>query len=152
MLNTAQKIEKYGDPGDTYLVSCKSPFPLIIAWDKTKKVNAFKCHCLIKDRLEAVLNELLEHYGIEKINELGINLFGGCYNYRKMRGGKAWSSHAWGIAIDLDPERNGLKTKADKAQFAKPEYRKMFEIFGKYDFVNYGIEKGHDFMHFETKI
>jgi hypothetical protein len=67
-----------------------------------------------------------------------------------MRGSKTrWSRHAFGIAIDLDPARNGLKVKKPLAQFSKPEYKAMIDIFYANDFISYGIEKDFDWMHFE---
>jgi hypothetical protein len=67
-----------------------------------------------------------------------------------MRGSKTkWSRHAWGIAIDLDPTRNGLKANWESSQFSKPEYEPMLEIFEKYGFENYGKIKNYDSMHFE---
>jgi hypothetical protein len=67
-----------------------------------------------------------------------------------MRGSKTkWSRHAWGIAIDLDPARNGLKTKKPIAQFSKPEYKAMIDIFTKHGFIGYGPAKDYDWMHFE---
>lgn len=108
-----------------------------------------QCHRLIADKLLKVFNEILQVYGYDKIVELGIDLFGGCYNFRQMRGGSDWSRHSWGIAIDLDPSRNQLKETSKTARFAKPEYKQMIEIFYKHGFVNLGVEKNYDWMHFE---
>ena len=90
-------------------------------------------------------------YGLAKIQELGIDLFGGCFNFRSMRGGSDYSRHSWGIAIDLDPERNQLKETSRTARFARPEYDKLHEIFEKYGFENMGKVKGYDWMHFQIK-
>jgi hypothetical protein len=62
-------------------------------------------------------------YGIEKIKALQLDDFGGCFNYRKMRGGTQLSLHSWGVAIDLDPDRNLLKETSKTARFARPEYK-----------------------------
>ena len=105
----------------------------------------------IHSRSISDLNEILEVYGLAKIQELGIDLFGGCFNFRSMRGGSDYSRHSWGIAIDLDPERNQLKETSRTARFARPEYDKLHEIFEKYGFENMGKVKGYDWMHFEIK-
>lgn len=150
MLSTKQIIAKYGEPGDKNLVSITLPFPMRIAWDLSRSVTKIQCHRLIADRLLAALTEILQVYGIDRIKALGIDLFGGCYNFRKMRGGNDWSRHSWAIAIDLDPARNGLNVKKPKAQFSKDEYKPMIDIFYKHGFVSYGREKNYDWMHFET--
>ncbi|GAB2648540.1 hypothetical protein GCM10027035_47840 [Emticicia sediminis] len=149
MLSTKEIIAKYGEPGDKHLVTLELPYPMRIAWDTKVTVKTVRCHDLIAPNLMFVFVDLLEHYGYEKIKELGIDLFGGIYNYRKMRGGNDWSRHSWGIAIDLDPARNGLKVKKPKAQFSRDEYKPMIDIFYKYGFVSYGREKNYDWMHFE---
>lgn len=151
MLTDQQIIQKYGEPG-TSLITIMLPYPMRIAWDTKVTVKKMQCHHKVADRLTNVFNELLLAYGLPKIKELGIDLFGGCYNFRKMRGGNKWSRHSWGIAIDLDPSRNGLKTKWANSQFAKPEYKTMHEIFEKHGFFNLGKVKGFDSMHFETAI
>jgi hypothetical protein len=152
MLTTAQTTKKYGVPNETgagYLVTLNLPYPMRLAWDTDETVTRMRCHKLVAPKFEAVFKELLTTYGLPRIKELGIDLFGGCFNYRKMRGGSAWSKHSWGIAIDLDPARNGLKTTYAKSQFAKPEYKKLHEIFEKHGFINLGKTKGFDTMHWE---
>ena len=101
------------------------------------------------DVLGNVFTEILEVYGLAKIQELGIDLFGGCFAFRAMRGGSDYSRHSWGIAIDLDPERNQLKETNKTARFARPEYKPMIDIFYKHGFINLGVEKNYDWMHFE---
>lgn len=148
------KIEKiYGKSCDTKnLTMIDSPFELIIAWDKTKKTKRIQCHKLIASKLKAALTEILNEYGIDKIKELEINVFGGVYNCRLMRGGTKPSMHSWGLALDLNPDKNQLKWGKDKAQFAKPEYKKMIDIFYKHGFISLGREKNYDWMHFEIKV
>lgn len=150
MLTDAQIIQKYGQPGDMdNLVTIPLPYPMRIAWDLKTSVNKITCHKLIAGRLSAVFADLLMAYGYDRLKELGIDIFGGCYNFRKMRGGNRWSRHSWAIATDLDPVRNGLKTSWNKAQFSKPEYTPMIEIFYRHGFFNLGKKSGYDAMHFE---
>ena len=152
MLTTQQIIAKYGKPdddGSDYLVTLNLPYPMRLSWDVDTTVTRIRCHRLIKDNLSAVFNDLLTHYGLVEIKRLGIDLFGGCFAFRKMRGGNDYSRHSWAIAIDLDPARNQLKQTSKTAQFAKPAYKPMIDIFYKHGFVNLGVEKNYDWMHFE---
>lgn len=153
MITTSQATNKYGVPSKnpTYLVTLKLPYPMRLAWDKNVKVNKMQCHRLVHDKLSNIFNDILAHYGYEKIVELGIDLFGGCFNFRTMRGGSEPSRHSWGIAIDLDPERNKLKETSKTARFARPEYKPMIDIFYKHGFLSLGREKNYDWMHFEVK-
>lgn len=153
MITTAQAIKKYGKPTDKgeYLVSINLPYPMRLAWDKNTKVKTMRCHKLVAENFKNVFTELLVTYGYEKIVELGIDLFGGCFNFRAMRGGSDYSRHSWGIAIDLDPERNLLKETSKTARFARPEYKPMIDVFYKHGFVSLGREKNYDWMHFEIK-
>jgi hypothetical protein len=154
MLTTQQATKKYGTPtvtGAEYLVTLELPYPMRLAWDLDTKVNKMRVHKLIKDNFKGVFDDLLAHYGYEKLVELGIDLFGGCFAYRKMRGGSSWSKHSWGIAIDLDPVRNQLKETSRTARFARPEYKPMIDIFYKHGFIGLGPEKNFDWMHFEIK-
>ena len=150
-LTDAQVIQKYGTPGnpDNFTIM-PLPYPMRIAWDTKTIVRKMQCHEEAVEPFTNVFEALLKHYGLQNIQTLGIDLFGGCVNVRTMRGSKTrWSRHAWGIAIDLDPARNQLKWGKDKALFAKLEYQPLMDIFYSNGFINYGIEKNYDFQHFE---
>ena len=150
MLTTTEITNKYGKPCDALTqIVLPLPYPMRLAWDKTKKVNRIIVHKLVAKNFENVFKELLAHYGLEKIQELGIDLFGGTFNCRKMRGGSSMSRHAWSIAIDLHPEANGLKTPYKDSLFSKPEYKELHSIFEKHGFLNLGKVKGYDTMHWE---
>ena len=151
MITDQQLIAKYGQPGDpTKLTTITLPYPMRIAWDLTKTVTKIQCHKLIAPNLLNVFNGLLKHYGLANLQELGIDLFGGCINVRLQRGSKTkWSRHSWGVAVDLDPVRNKLKETSKTARFAKPEYKPMIAIFYKHGFIGLGPEKNYDWMHFE---
>jgi len=154
LITTQQLIKKYGKPTETgaaYLVTIKLPYPMRLAWDKTRTVTSIRCHKLVADKMVAIFTEILANYGLPKIQELGIDLFGGCFNFRQMRGGSDYSRHSWGAAFDLDPERNQLKETSKTARFARPEYKPMIDIFYKHGFVSLGREKNYDWMHFEIK-
>ena len=151
---TNQLIAKYGKPNETgqgYLTVIQSPYPMRLAWDLNIKVTRVSCHKYIANDLQNVFFDLLEHYGLEKIKELGIDLYGGCFNYRRMRGGTSWSTHAFAIAIDLDPARNRLKETSKTARFARPDYKPMIDIFYKHGFISLGVEKNYDWMHFQKR-
>jgi hypothetical protein len=153
-MTTKQIIAKYGKPnvtGEGYLVTINLPYPMRLAWDTDTIVHKMRCHKLVADKFLAVFNEIHREYGYAKIKELGIDLFGGCFNFRKMRGGDDWSTHSWGISLDLDPARNQLKETSKTARFARPEYKKMIDIFYKHGFIGLGPEENRDWMHFQIK-
>ena len=153
-MTTKEIISKYGKPnvtGEGYLMTINLPYPMRLAWDTDTKVAKMRCHKLVGARFLAVFNEIHRVYGYNKIVELGIDLFGGCFNFRKMRGANDWSRHSWGIAIDLHPSKNGMNTPTSKALFSKPEYKHMIDIFKKHGFNWGGDMWGKDLMHFEIK-
>jgi hypothetical protein len=152
MITTSELFKKYGTPtesGSPYLTKLILPYPMVLSWDKGTKINSLRCHKLVSGNLKNVFDDLLKEYGLAKIQQLGIDLYGGCFAFRKMRGGTDWSRHSWGIAIDLDPERNQLKESKATARFARPEYKPMIDIFYKHGFLSLGVEKDYDWMHFE---
>lgn len=152
MITDKRLLEKYGTPNKTgkgYLVRIKLPYPMFLNWETKTIVKSIECHKLIADKLVAVFTDILAHYGIEEIKRLQLDDYGGCFNYRLMRGGTKLSRHSWGVAIDLDPDRNLLRETTKTARFARPEYEPMIDIFYKHGFKSLGVELGFDWMHFE---
>ena len=137
MITTEELLKKYGTPSETgipYLTKMELPYPMVLAWDKATKVTSIRCHKLIAENLRKVFDDILLTYGLPRIQELGIDLFGGGFAYRKMRGGNDWSRHSWGVVIDLDPDRNQLQETNKTARFARAEYKPMVDIFYKHGF------------------
>ncbi len=153
LLTVTEIKKKYGAPGDeSNFVKLDLPYPMVVAWDKKMTITSFRCHKLVAGQLSNIFASILKEYGLEEIKRLHINYYGGCYNFRQMRGGKEWSRHSWAIAIDLDPERNLLKETHKTARFARPEYKKMIDIFYANGFVGLGREKDYDWMHFQAGV
>lgn len=133
-----------------YLVTIDLPYPMRLAWDVHTSITRITCNRKIADKFLAVFKDLLAHYGLQKIQALGIDLYGGCFNYRLMRGSRTrLSMHSWATAIDLDPARNTLRETSKTARFARPEYKPMIDIFYKHGFVGLGPERNFDWMHFQ---
>jgi hypothetical protein len=143
--------EYYGDPGECPLTRLKLPYPMVLSWDSTKTINSFYCHEKVADSLYRILARTLEAYGYDKIKELRLNVWGGCFNVRKKRGSKdSWSTHSYAISIDLDPNNNRLSWRSDKACFAKPEYDKFWEIVESEGWKSLGRSKNFDWMHIQA--
>lgn len=169
MLNNLQMVTRFGEPGDPdNLTVISSPYPMRIAWDPAKITARIQCHKLAAHAFLNVFTDLVSIYGMDKLRSLGIDLYGGCVNFRPMRGTENkyqaalkaknaklaatfLSKHSWGTAIDLDPSRNMLKESSKTARFAKPEYVQMNDIFYKHGFIGLGREQNRDWMHFELK-
>lgn len=146
-IQTQSELEKFYGPVGKNQVKTKIPYTMRLAWNKSQKVNHITCHEKVADSLVTVLEDVQKEYSASDIKSLGLDLFAGGLNIRKMRGGSKWSSHSWGIAFDFDSERNQLRWGKDKAQFAKPEYEKWWECWEKQGAVSLGRAKNYDFMH-----
>ena len=137
------------------------PFPMRIAWSKSQTVNKFSCHMKVREPIEHIFSEVMKAYDKVSRTDLGLDLYGGCLNVRKMRGGSAWSMHAWGIAVDIDPVRNDLHstrkasyTGSDgkfhmHAKMSDPEYVPYWQIIEATGAVSLGRDVDFDWMHYQ---
>jgi peptidoglycan hydrolase-like protein with peptidoglycan-binding domain len=147
---TQAEVQAFFGPPAQNQVMMNTPYPFRLAWDRSVIVNRFQCHAKVHDTFHEVFKRTLEHYGIGRIVELRLDMFGGCFNHRAMRGGSQLSMHSWGIAIDLDPERNQLSWNRSRAAFAQPEYEPFWEIVESQGLVSLGRERDFDWMHFQA--
>jgi hypothetical protein len=139
----------YGPKGSS-LVKIQLPYPHRLAWDPKTVVNTFSCHQKVHDSLKRVLTNVLNHYGLPRIQELRLDLWGGCYNERPIRGGTKWSMHSWAIAIDYDPAHNKLEWGRDKASFAHPDYDAWWRFWEEEGWVSLGRDRNFDWMHVQA--
>jgi len=139
----------YGDVGANQ-TRIALPYTHKIAWDLSKRINSFVCHEKVHDSLHRVLTRVVDHYGHDRISELRLDHWGGCYNKRKKRGGTSWSTHAWAIAVDYDPARNRLAWGRDQAAFAKPAYITWWQIWEEEGWVSLGRTRNFDWMHVQA--
>lgn len=141
---------KFFGPVGTNQVTLVLPYPMKLAWDLKQTVTKTSCHKLVKPSFERVFKKTLAHYGIEQIRKLRLDLFGGCLNVRKMRGGSNWSMHAWGIAFDIDPSNNALHTKKPAATLSRPVYDPFWSFVEAEGLVSLGRLRDFDWMHFQA--
>ncbi len=143
----------YGEPGEparASLVRIDAPYPLKLSWDPGTPVTRIACHQKVAESLERVLSGALDHYGLASLQELRLDFYGGSFSPRKKRGGTSWSTHAWGIALDFDPERNRLNWGRDRAAFARPEYDRWWELWEAEGWVSLGRVENFDWMHVQA--
>jgi len=84
------------------------PFPMALSWDMTKQVSNLYCHRKLVPLFPAVFADI-ERRGLRD----KVRSFGGCFNFRAKRSASKLSTHAWGIAIDLNPETNAMGQAGD---------------------------------------
>jgi peptidoglycan hydrolase-like protein with peptidoglycan-binding domain len=120
----------------------------IFLYDSKTPVARLSAHAKCADSLENVFKDLAKLYNSSILQtQAGINKFFGIYNPRPVRHGKSPSNHGWGIAIDLDANRNGLFSNWPTR--AKMPWE-VIKIFARHGWSNGGIIWGRDAMHFEA--
>lgn len=142
----------YGQPGpaiEAQLVMAELPFHLRLDWDLAKTVRRVRLHKKCAPAFVSALTEVWTEYGEKQFRALGIDRFAGAYNHRQMRGGKAWSMHAYGCAVDFYAALNGLKVRCPDALFCKPEYTDFLDIMERHGWLPAIRLWGADAMHFQ---
>ena len=126
------------------------PYPMRIAWDKKTIIRRFSIHEKAHDSALRVFNRIADAFTEAERIDLGIDLFGGCLNVRRKRGGTSYSMHSWGIAIDFDPERNQLKWGKPKARLSHPDAEPFWKLWTEEGWTSLGRERDFDWMHVEA--
>lgn len=138
----------FGEPGAN-IVQATMPFALRIAWEPTQRVTKISCNKKCVEAFQHVWERTLAHYGEDELRRLRLDMYGGCFNKRKMRGGTSWSIHSYGAAWDVDPDRNQLKWGRDKAELDGDEYAAFWAIVRQEGGISLGKTHNYDWMHFQ---
>ena len=142
------KIAFFGDPfkptfESMCLVNITPPFQMYYDGHPLKTINV---NLKIATSLLLIFTEILDkcNHDLSIIDHLGISNYGGCYNYRPIRGSTNLSNHAFGAAIDIDPAHNPLGAKIGSMPLvAITAFKNQGALWG-------GDYKGRkDWMHFE---
>ncbi len=137
----------FGTAGnEAVLASIIPPYPLYF---EGKQVRTIRVHERIAGAVAAALSEVLEHYGLEEIHRLHLDVYGGSYANRATTGGNSKSMHAWGVALDFDPEHNAMNMHAPEAAFSGPEYEAWWQIWERHGAVSMGRTYDKDWMHIQ---
>lgn len=126
------------------------PYECRIAWNTADVITKFSCHEMVALSIERVLKRVSEAYSPEDLKAIGLTLFGGCFNYRKKRGGSTLSMHAYGVAIDWDPERNQLKWGRDRARLAREDATAWWRCWEAEGWLSLGRARNFDWMHVQA--
>jgi len=142
-------VNFYGPVGEN-MTSLELPYAMKLAWDKNTTVKKITCHQKCAKAFYSIFEKTLKEYGEVEIKRLRLDLFGGCLNVRRVRGGSNWSTHSWGCSIDLDPDRNQLKWGKDRAEMAKPIYEPFWKFVEGEGMLSLGRARNYDYQHFQA--
>lgn len=88
------------------------PFQMRASWDYSLKINRIRAHELVGDLMIDALKDILDHYGLDYLQEHRQDVLGGAHNFRLMTGSNGLlSTHSWGIAIDINPHMGAFGVK-----------------------------------------
>lgn len=170
---TAAFLEKFGNPdanGDGILDPewfkenikvFDLPWPMALSWAPGQVITRFQAHRLAGDLLIKGLSNMLaeadkvaleitplseaEHPGLDFIRRHALDRWGGCFNFRLVRGGNTLSNHAWGTAVDINPQIGRLANFDDLRTYP----RWIVQAFEEAGFYWGGHFARPDSMHFE---
>ena len=146
-----RELERYfGKMGENQ-VMFQLPYTMQLAWDAKTDIQRFSCHEKVAEALDSIFNRTLDHYGEDGIKLFGLDQFGGCLNVRLMRGSDhRYSTHSWGISVDIDPSRNTMKMKAPEALLSHEDVAPFWSIVESTGMQSSGRVRGFDWMHFQA--
>jgi len=125
------------------------PFPMRLAWDKNKEVYRIRAHKLVGAVIVDALQEIRDYRGYHYLVENTLDILGGVYNFRFQHGTDYLSTHAWGIAIDINTHLGEMGVKPTMPAFIVEAFKKRgFEWGGDWPGMN--PKWPYDGMHFQA--
>ena len=122
--------EPYPGFSNKNLKAFKLSFPMRLSWKKSDFIERVYCHYLIGPALVDALEEIVAYRGYDYLKRNNLDLYGGCYNPRPKTGGTDPSTHAWGIAIDINPDHGAFGKPSSMPDFIVQAFKKRGFIWG----------------------
>ncbi|MFG6089148.1 M15 family metallopeptidase [Enterobacter soli] len=103
-----------GEPDSVWesqnIVYVSPPWKLVTSWSFEPVNSGVRVHKKCADSLNNIFLSIWAsaNKDVRVINEWGMHLYSGGYNFRLMRGSTSLSMHSWGCAIDFDSARNAF--------------------------------------------
>lgn len=135
----------------SFLTQVTPPYPMLFSGTNGPQlITKITCHKDVAQSLNRILSDIFTLYGgsVDKVREARMNMFDGCYNFRRMTAGSRLSVHSWGAAVDLDASHNpwGKPWKEGCGMMPK----EVIQIFQQYGWKWGGEFKRPDAMHFQA--
>ncbi|WP_108260455.1 M15 family metallopeptidase [Mangrovicoccus ximenensis] len=132
------------------LVQVPVPWVMRLAWDSSATRSFLWIHEKAAESAARALGRIAASYTGAEIRDLGLDIFGGDYAPRKMRGADRYSLHSWGIAIDFDPVRNALRADKRTARLAQPDAEPFWRAWEAEGWTSLGRDRNYDWMHVQA--
>lgn len=119
------------------------PFPMRLSWSPLQVARRIQAHKAVGPVMVDALREIRNYKGWRYLQDNDLDFYGGCFNFRLVRGGARLSTHGWGIAIDVNPHLGPLGESSRQPEF-------VVEAFTRRGFVWGGVWARPDGMHLQA--
>lgn len=132
------------------IVYIKTPWKLVTSWDFKEITKGVRVHKKCADSLKSIFDAIWQAAGEnqDKINEWGMNLYAGGFEFRRMTASSRLSMHSWGCAIDFDSARNAYGDITPNFKLIPP----VLEAFANEGWIWGGSWSKPDGMHWQAAI
>jgi hypothetical protein len=151
----SQCLKLFGNPSrpgwaSEHLVPVATPFPMHM---DDLPIHSIQVNKIAAASLSRVLINIWNACGhnVSQVGDCGCDVYSGCWAVRPIRGGRTWSMHSFGLAIDVNAPENGLAEPASRTLFQADSI--PVKAFKQENWVWGGDWKGRrDAMHFQAAI
>jgi LysM repeat protein len=91
-----------------FMTTIDIPIKLFLSWDSRLSTSRITCHKKAATNFIETFEEI-RNSDMQKL----ITNYGGTFMFRQKRSGSSFSTHSWGIAIDINPLTNQMNTDGD---------------------------------------
>lgn len=131
------------------ITTVEPPYPMRVSWNPDTVVNRIQCHKAVALSLLDALKAIRDFKGEAYLYDHHYDYWGGCFNFRQMRGYPALSVHSWGCAVDVCPQLGRFGNLDDALTY--PEFITMaFEVRGWRWGGRWRAPYSPDGMHFQA--